>query len=173
MNFRRDESMIKSKMILNGYGIEEVKNILHNTDSKMNIIGVDEVFYPYVWIRYSIIVGKGRLSKLNKYCDCIIDGVLGSTYEGKGTPTMVDVSLKEKDALELQVPMEKCREMGHNFVMKQFLGKAKLMMTPIIEVIKEDNFYKKFYIVHSIDEQERDYYLMVDAVDGGLSILDY
>ncbi|MBR0599355.1 hypothetical protein [Sinanaerobacter chloroacetimidivorans] len=164
--------MIKSKMILNSYGIEDAKNILLHTDPKINIIGADRVFYPYVWIQYSLFVGKGRLSKLNKTYDCIIDGVSGSTYEGKGTPTMAAIEIEEKDALESQITMEKCREIGHDFVMKQFLGKAKLLMAPAIEVVKEVFFHKKFYIVHCLDDQERDYFIMVDAIDGGLSVLD-
>jgi hypothetical protein len=36
------------------------------------------------------------LSKLNKLSRCIIDGVTGSTYEGKGTPTMIDVEIERK-----------------------------------------------------------------------------
>jgi hypothetical protein len=51
--------MIKSKMILNAYDVEEAKKLLYNTDHKINIVGVDEVFYPYVLIQYSIFVGKG------------------------------------------------------------------------------------------------------------------
>ncbi len=165
--------MIKSKMILNAYDVEEAKKLLYNTDHKINIVGVDEVFYPYVLIQYSIFVGKGRLSKLNKLSRCIIDGVTGSTYEGKGTPTMIDVEIEEKNTLELQISMDKCREIGHNFVMKQFLEKAKLLMTPVIQAVSEETFHKKFYIMHCLDEEERDYYIMVDAIDGGLSVLDY
>jgi hypothetical protein len=164
--------MMKSKMILNGYDLEGAKRILQNTDHKINIVGVDEVFYPYVLIWYSVFVGKGRLSKLNKFYNCIIDGVTGSTYEGKGTPTMVEIDIDEKDSLELQVSMEECREIGHNFVMKQFLGKAKILIAPVIQVLREEVFHKKFYIMHCLDDEEQDYYIMVDAIDGGLSVLD-
>jgi len=165
--------MIKSKMLLNGYTIEHAKDVLISTDPKINIIGVDEIFYPYVWLRYSISVGKGRLSKLNKLCDCIIDRVSGSTFEGKGTPTLVDIEIEEKDTLEVQISMEKCNQIGHNFAMKQFLGKAKLLMTPEMEPIEEVLFHKKFYIMHCKDDEEQDYFIMVDAIDGGISILDY
>ncbi|HWQ78517.1 MAG TPA: hypothetical protein VN381_06860 [Anaerovoracaceae bacterium] len=164
--------MIKSKMILNGYDVEGAKRILYNTDHKINIVGVDEVFYPYVLMWYSVIVGKGRLSRLNKFYNCIIDGVMGSTYEGKGIPTMVDVEIEEKKSLAFRVTMEGCHEIGHNFVMKLFLGKAKLLMVPVIELIKEEVFYKKFYIMHCLDDEDRDYFIMVDAIDGGLSVLD-
>ena len=160
-------------MILDGFGLEGAKNVLLSTDPKINIIGVDQIFYPYVWVRYSVFVGKGRLSKLNKMYDCIIDGVSGSTYQGKGSPTMVDAEIEEKDTLGMQITTEKVYKTGHDFVMKLFLGKAKLLMTPVIEAIKEEMFYKKFYIMHCLDDQEQDYFIMVDSVDGGLSVLDY
>ena len=159
-------------MILDGYDIEGAKKLLLNTDHKINIVGVDEVFYPYILIWYSVFVGKGRKSKFNKNYNCIIDGVTGSTYEGKGTPTMIEIELDEKDSLEMQVTMEDCREIGHNFVMKQFLGKAKILIAPVIEIMNEEVFHKKFYIMHCLDDEERDYYIMVDAIDGGLSVLD-
>ena len=159
-------------MILNGYDIDGAKNMLCHMDHKINIIAVDEVFYPYVLICYSIHVGQGRFSKLNKFLNCIIDGVSGSAYEGKGTPTMIDIELEEKNSLEPLISLERCRAIGHDFVMKQFLGKAKLLMTPAINVTSEEVFYKKFYVMHCLDEEERAYYVMVDAVDGGLSVLD-
>lgn len=165
--------MIKTKMIFNGYDVEGAKNLLLNTDRKINIVGVDEVFYPYVLLCYSLLVGKGRLSKLNRLCNCIVDGVSGSVYEGKGTPAMIDIEIEEKNSLEFQVTMDQCHRVGHDFVMKQFLGKAKLLMAPVIQILREEIFYKRFYIMHCLDDEERDYYIMVDAVDGGLSILDH
>lgn len=160
-------------MILNGYDIEGAKKILFNTDHKINIVGVEEIFYPYILIGYSVFVGKGRLSRLNKRYHCIIDGVSGTTYEGDGTPTFVDIEIEEKNTLPLRVTMEESRVTGHNFVIKQFLGKAKLLMVPVIEIIKEDTFYKKFYVMHCLDDEDRDYYILVDAIDGGLSVLDH
>ena len=165
--------MIKSKMILNGYDVEGAKRMLLKTDHKINILGVEEVFYPYILKWYSVFVGKGRLSKLNKSYHCIIDGVLGSTYEVKGTLVMTDVEIEEIKSLPFQITSEKCSEIGHNFILKLFLGKAKLLMAPNIELIKEETFHKKFYVMHCLDDEERDYYIMVDAVDGGLSVLDH
>lgn len=163
---------MKRKLIHSVYDMERAKNMLWKLDRNINIIGVDEVFYPYVMIWYSIHVGKGRFSKLNKFLNCIVDGVSGSVYEGKGTPAMIDVEIEEKKSLDLQVTLDRCHEIGHHFAMKQFLGKAKLMITPAIKVITEEVFYKRFYIMRCLDEEARDYFIMVDAIDGGLSVLD-
>ena len=165
--------MIKSKMLLNRYDIENAKKVLFSTDHKIDIVGVDEVFYPYISMHYSVAVGKGRLSKLNKLYHCIIDGVMDSAYEVKGELLMDDVEIEGDKSLEFQVTPELRRKTGHDFIMKLFLGKEKLLMIPDIELVREEAFYKKFYIMHCRDNEERDYYVMVDAVDGGLSILDH
>ncbi|MDF2655183.1 MAG: hypothetical protein K0R19_1657 [Bacillota bacterium] len=164
--------MMKRKIVRSGYDIESAKNMLWQLDRNINIIEVDEVFYPYVMLWYSIHVGKGRFSKLNKFLNCIVDGVSGSAYEGKGTPAMIDIEMEEKNSLALQVTLDRCHEIGHDFVMKQFLGKAKLLITPAIKVMTEEIFYKRFYIMRCLDEEARNYFIMVDAIDGGLSVLD-
>lgn len=70
------------------------------------------------------------------------------------------------------IPLHKCYDIGHDFTLKQYIGKAKLMFTPQMQIIEEDLFYKKFYVVGCMDENGQMYYILVDGVDGGLSILD-
>ena len=36
----------------------------------------------------------------------------------------------------------------------------------------EEEFYKRFYVVTCHDENDQEYHIMVDAVDGGISVLD-
>jgi hypothetical protein len=165
--------MVNCKILASSYDAEGAKKILLRTDYKVNIMETDEVFYPYVMLQYSAAVGKGRLSKLNKRYDCVVDGVLGSAYEGKGKPALTDIDLEGTKALGLRITAEECHSIGHDFALKLFLENAKLLMTPEIQLLREDIFYKKFYVMHCLDEQNRDYYVMIDAVDGGLSVLDH
>lgn len=46
-------------------------------------------------------------------------------------------------------------------------------MTPEMQIIEEDIFYKKFYVVKARDPEEYTYFILVDAVDGGISVLDH
>ena len=62
---------------------------------------------------------------------------------------------------------------GHSFALKQYIGKAKLMATPEMQIIEEDIFYKKFYVVKARDPEGYTYFILVDAVDGGISVLDH
>lgn len=165
--------MIEAKILKCGYSAREALLMLLRTDSKLDIQDIEEVYYPYVRFRYLVTVGSGkRMAKLNKFSDCIIDRVSGSVYETSGEPEFEDVIINEKDALDIVVPMHECYDTGHDFTLKQYLGKAKLMFTPQMQIVEENLFYKKFYIVGCLDENGLKYYILIDAVDGGLSVLD-
>ena len=171
--WERNQNMIEAKILKPGYTQKEALVLLFNTDPKLDLLDIDEVYYPYVRLRYLVTVGKGRImKKLNKLCDCIIDRVSGSVYETEGDPEFDYVEIPEDEALEIQTPLNECYDTGHSFALKQYIGKAKLMMTPEMQIIEEDIFYKKFYVVKARDPEEYTYFILVDAVDGGISVLD-
>ncbi|MDO4546183.1 MAG: hypothetical protein Q4C25_08495 [Bacillota bacterium] len=166
--------MIKTKILKCGYTARGALVLLLHTDPNLDLQDVEEVYYPYVRFRYLVTVGKGkRVDKLNKISDCIIDRVSGSTYESKGEAEFEDAEIHEDEALDVQIPMNECYDIGHSFTLKQYIGKAKLLMTPQMQIIEEDEFYKKFYIVKCLDEEGQEYFILVDAVDGGISVLDH
>ena len=152
--------MIEAKILKPGYTQREALVLLFNTDSKLDLLDIDEVYYPYVRLRYLITVGKGRImKKLNKLCDCIIDRVSGSVYETEGDPEFDYVEIPEDEALEIQTPLNECYDTGHSFALKQYIGKAKLMATPEMQIIEEDIFYKKFYVVKARDPEGYTYFI--------------
>ena len=164
---------MKAKILKCGYSAREAILLLLRTDPGLDLQNIEEVFYPYVRLRYLVTVGSGRrMEKLSKLSDCIIDRVSGSVYETSGNPEFEDILISENDALKIAVPMHECCDIGHDFTLKQYLGKVKLMFTPQMQIIEKDLFYKKFYVVGCIDENGSMYYILVDAVDGGLSVLD-
>ena len=131
--------MIEAKILKPGYTQKEALVLLFNTDPKLDLLDIDEVYYPYVRLRYLVTVGKGRImKKLNTLCDCIIDRVSGSVYETEGDPEFDYVEIPEDEALEIQTPLNECYDTGHSFALKQYIGKAKLMMTPEMQIIEED-----------------------------------
>ena len=165
--------MMKTKILKCGYTAREALLMLLRTDPKLDLQDIEEVYYPYVRFRYLVTVGNGkRMEKLNKLSDCIIDRVSGSVYESSGEPEFEEVEINENDALEVVVPMHQCYDTGHDFTLKQYVGKAKLMFTPQMQIIEEDVFYKRFYVVGCMDENGLMYYILVDGVDGGISVLD-
>lgn len=165
--------MMKSKILKCGYSAREALLLLLRTDPKLKLQNVEEVYYPYVRLRYLVTVGRGKFTeKLKKLSDCIIDRVTGSVYETYGEPEFEDMLINEENALEIIVPMHECYDTGHDFTLKQYVEKAKLMFTPNMQIIEEDVFYKKFYVVGCLDENGLMYHILVDAVDGGISVLD-
>lgn len=166
--------MIKSKLLKYGYPMKEALLLLLRTDPSLDLHEAEEVYYPYVRFRYNIKAGTGRIiSKANKLSDCIIDRVSGSVYETNGEPEYEEAELYEDEALDIRTPMEECYKIGHDFTLKLFIGKSKLLMSPDMEIIEEDHFYKKFYVVKCLDIDQQEYFIMIDAVDGGISVLDH
>ena len=164
--------MLNSQIVKNSYDENEAKNILWNCDGNVNIVAAKEVYYPYLFMRYKISVGSKRWSKMDKLCDCIVDLVSGSAAEGKGTPEFEDIAINESFALNKKVDESECLRIGHDFVLKQQLSKAKMLKAAEFTVVQKEYFHKLFHILKCIDEKDRTYYVMVDAVGGGISILD-
>ena len=72
--------MINTKMIRPGYDRKGALVLLLHTDPSLDLQDIDEVYYPYMRLRHRIQVGKKRFAKqLNKFSDCIVDRVSGST----------------------------------------------------------------------------------------------
>ena len=63
-----------------------------------------------------------------------------------------------------------CTGKGNDQVRFELTIKA---LAPEMQIIEEDIFYKKFYVVKARDPEEYTYFILVDAVDGGISVLDH
>lgn len=173
--------MIETRMLGTQFTTREALVMLLHTDPNLDIQDIEEVYYPYLRMRFKLTVGKkGFLAgKVVKYVDCIVDRVSGTSYDtiyDKNTdnkPYFEDIEIYEEDALDIVLSIDECHEKGHDFALKQYIAKAKLMFTPTMSILEEDEFYKKFYVVTCRDESGLIYFIMVDAVDGGISILDH
>lgn len=154
------------------YTEKEAETIVYNTDRRVNIVKTASIYYPYYRLRYRLVVGGKFWSKLNKLSDCVIDLVDGRAAEVRGEPVYHEIEVDERDVVGIKIPKEECYKRSHDFVLKLYLNKAKLLHVPGIEIISEELFYKKFYIIHCKDKEEMDYFLMVDAIEGEMSILD-
>lgn len=131
-------------IVVGGYSREEAWRMVKNIDSAVKVEKVDEVYYPYKRISYDINVGKGRADKFNKKTDCIIDLVRGSVATGEGVPAYKTITVKDQAAIGIQIENSEAHRLGHDFVLKLFLNKAKMLRTPQIVISGEDLFYKNY-----------------------------
>lgn len=168
-----DNQRVKIRILSPGYTARQALLLLLHTDPGLDLQEIEEVYYPYIRFRYLIQVGKGRLmEKLNKISDCIVDRVSGSAYVADGEPEYEETEVFRDDMMDIAVPLHACYDTAHDFTMKLYISKGKLMMTPQMQIIEEEEFYKRFYVVTCLDDSGLPYHIMVDAVDGGISVLD-
>ncbi len=163
--------MVNIRTFKNCHSPTQAENILRGYDPKINIIRVDCLYYPYLRILYSLRL-KGRLSVLDKEVNCIFDLLEGKPAVGKDVPEFVDIDVDETLIMEPILKGEALYKKGHDFVFKLFLNKSKILNTPTIAVEEEEPFYKKFYLVQCEDPEGTPYYVLVDSMDGSISILD-
>ena len=163
--------MINIPLLMSSYNQREALELVLHTDPNLNIDDIEEVYYPYMRMRYHLTAGK--IKKYKKYADCIIDRVNATTYVSRGEPEFEEIEVSEEDILEPTVDMDKCYELGHSFTLREFIAKAKMLSTPKIEILEENLFYKMFYIITCISRTGGTYYILLDSVDGGMTILDH
>ena len=169
-----DDPRITIKVLSARYDAKEALMLLLHTDPSLDIQEIEEFYYPYVRFRYLIRVGKKtkRFDKLNKILDCSVDRVSGTPYEAYGIPEYEETEVYREDMLDIQVPLVECYDIAHDFAMKLYISKGKLMMTPDFQIIEEEEFFKRFFVVNCLDPTGLPYDILVDAVDGGMTILD-
>lgn len=157
------------------YSYDERDAISHllQTDPYLDITDISSVYYPYIRYRHELSIGKKhRVVKTKKLSDCIIDRVYGSVYIADGKSRYIEVEVEPDEILDIVTPMEICDKHAHDFTLKEFIGKAKLLVTPTMRIISRDEFYKKYYVVECIDDDGLEYYILVDAIDGSIAVLD-
>ena len=168
-----DLPKVTIKLLSPRYDAREALMLLLHTDPSLDIQEIEEVYYPYVRFRNGVRVGSGRfVERLKKIIDCSIDRVSGTAYEAQGIPEYEDVTVYREDMLDIQIPLNECYNKAHDFAMKLYISKGKLMRTPEFQIIEEEEFFKRFYVVNCRDSQYLSYDILVDAMDGGMTILD-
>lgn len=161
------------KTIAETFSEKQIVDILKSRDKTINIVKIDLVYYPYAMMIFSIKMKKGLINKMDRQMMCNIDMVYGRPAIGQGKPTFIEVEIDDVVAIPPQLAEADLNGIGHDYVMKIFLSKMKILKTPTIEVDYTEYFHKLFYIVHCKDREDQDYFVMVDSMDGNISILDY
>ena len=164
--------MIRELNVLQaGYDETDAMRAIVNTDHKARVADARSVYYPYKLMEYNVSVGRGR-RRQDMRALCIIDMVTGRPAEGSGHPVFCAEEAEEEQILEKKIKESRTEQIGRDFVFKVYLNLVKMMYTPRLEIRDERLFYKRYYIVRCLDHEDLSYYVMVDAIDGSMVILD-
>jgi len=164
--------MLKITTLADTLKEEQVVEMLQNTDKSIKIQKVDRLYYPYRKMIYSVKL-KESLAKLDRLMMCNIDMVYGRPALGQGKPNLTEIEIDDVMAIEPLIKEEDLDRIGHDFVMKMFISKLKILSAPTIKLENEEPFHKLYYIVHCKDSKDQDYFIMADSMDGSISILDF
>ncbi len=154
------------------FSAEQILSILKDRDPDLNVIKIDNLYYPFAKIIYDIKM-KGLMQKYDRQMMCNVDMVEGRPAIGQGKPNFIDLEIDHVTAIPPQVDPEKIWEIGHDYVLKIFIGKMKMLQTPSITVDNIEYFHKLFYLIQCRDLNEVDYFILADSMDANFTILDY
>ncbi|MEG1584429.1 MAG: hypothetical protein RR361_05205, partial [Anaerovorax sp.] len=92
------------KTLMDTLSEEQIRDTLQGRDSKIDIIKVDRVYYPFAKIIYGITMkSKGMLKKFDRKMMCNVDMVHGRPAVGQGKPTFVDLEIDDIMAIPSQI----------------------------------------------------------------------
>lgn len=141
---------------------QEVKKLLEKLVPNFSFTVHQLVFYPYFFFEY-ILEKKRSLSKGEKI-GCTIDAINGigaltdtwPNYEHQQT-------YSEQSMLPGKLSKNKAKKLSEEFLYNSVLHKRKFLLLPEIRLIKQEEFYRPYWIVDS-DRGKNQFSLIVDAV---------
>lgn len=149
----------------------EVIRRLEDKVDGIRISAAREVYYPYLKVILSFRV-KGRIARFDQNMMCLVDLVNGRPAVGQGKPHLVESDVPAEDVLPAELSLDDAGRIAHDHGLRMFIGKMRILQTPTITPVHEEQFHKKFYVVQCLDERGLAYHLMVDALDGEFALLD-
>lgn len=150
---------------------ESAEQTLLNQDGTISVEKIDSVYYPYHYMHYRLVWEGNRLGKLNKTVLCLIDMVHGRAAVADSEPVLVEREVDDELILAPKVSMEELERIGHDFILKLHIAKAKMFHMPKLEVPNRKTIYKKFFIVHCTNEYNESFLILFDTIDGNITVL--
>lgn len=150
---------------------ESAEQTLLNQDGTISVEKIDSVYYPYHYMHYRLVWEGNRLGKLNKTVLCLIDMVYGRAAVADSEPVLVEREVDDELILAPKVSMEELERIGHDFILKLHIAKAKMFHMPKLEVPNRKTIYKKFFIVHCTNEYNESFLILFDTIDGNITVL--
>jgi len=149
-----------------------VLDVLRAKDRNIKIKKVDEVFYPYALVVYSIKM-KNPKSLMNRKMLCVIDLATGRGAIGDQDPPLVEIEVDDVQVVEPLLSEKELDEKAHDFMIRTVLSKIRVLYIPEIVLEKKEYFYKMYYIIHCKDIYKKDYFLLADPMDTSFTFIEH
>ena len=66
---------------------------------------------------------------------------------------------------------EEIESIGHDFILKLHIAKAKMFHMPKLELPHRKTIYKKFFVVHCTNEYNENFLILFDTIEGNITVL--
>lgn len=143
----------------------DIEMRLQQLDSKNKYEVKKILYYPYFVFEYSMN-RKGFFHPLQGKTGCTIDGInkigaLTDTY-----PNLKENILKENEIIQPQIDLQESKGLAKTFMEEAIANKKKVFTIPQLVDIREEKFFRPYWVVQGGEHESKSFLLTVDAVSG-------
>lgn len=123
------------------------------------------LYYPYFVFEYSMD-RKGFFHPLQGKTGCTIDGVNKIGALTDIYPNLEENTLNEKEVIQPQIDLQESKVLAKTFMEEAIAKKKKIFTVPQLVDIREEKFFRPYWVVQGKGKKTNSFLLTVDAVSG-------
>lgn len=155
----------------NEISADTAADILRKREPSINIKLVEPLYYPYFWLIASVKT-KILSRSFDGNISCLVDLVNGVEAITGEVCEREEISVVDNRVLPIAVDNGKARKHALQYIRHTIIQKMKILSIPKIVPIREDFFYKPFWIIHCTGNDHNNFYLMMDSIGGQYQLLE-
>lgn len=156
--------LIRSENI--GFDRNEITRIFEKTDAEKKFQVHQLVFYPYYFFEYKL-ERRSLFHPNGGVIGCTVDGINGIGSIVSTFPYLESQELQPHTMIPEELKVAEAKTNAKKFVYDTISYKMKVFSAPSITLIKEEKFYRPYWIVEGGDKHSQNKFMLtVDAVTG-------
>lgn len=149
------------------YNHDQLKVYLKDLDAEISYQILTLVYYPYILFEYSLKQKrKGFFRPIGKTAGCTVDGInhLGSLIDR--LPRLKEQNISTQRILHRTLDVSVARNIAKNFLYETISSRMKIFSMPQLTLIREEVFYRPYWIAEGLTSTSHQFTLTIDAVSG-------
>jgi|GEM_PF-3413427 len=144
---------------------DNLKETLEKMDANVSYDVQTLIYYPYLF--YEFLVENGSfINRTGQRAGCTIDGMnqLGALIDR--IPQFIDAKIKRKYIMEKNINNKTALHAAERFIVESISSRMKVLKMPQLELVKQEEFYRPYWVVKGQKSAGSHFYITVDAVTG-------
>ncbi|ASK62447.1 hypothetical protein CFK37_09930 [Virgibacillus phasianinus] len=155
--------LVKAEAI--GFSNQEIKVYLERMDTNRSFKVNQLVFYPYFFFEYEL-ESKSFFHPIGGAVGCTVDGVNGVGAVIDISPEFKEQEITAEKLIQKELDTMEAKGIAEKFLYNSISYKMKVLSMPRMKLIKQEVFYRPYWIAEGGTYSSNQFLLTVDAVTG-------